>query len=105
MKKPSALSPRAKPPVKSAASTKRSPELKAELKLRNRRDSALDLSDAPPLPDWSGAQRGRFYRPVKQPVSLRLDADVVAWFKTGGERYQSRINGVLREYMVKEAGH
>lgn len=105
MKKPSASSPRAKPRVKSAASTKASASLKTELALRNRSDSSLDLSDAPPLPDWAGAQRGRFYRPVKQPVSLRLDADVVAWFKTGDERYQTRINGVLREYMVKESGH
>ena len=104
MKKPSASSPRAKPRAKSAAFTRQEASLNTELALRNRRGSALDLSDAPPLPGWTGAERGRFYRPIKQPVSLRLDADVVAWFKTGDARYQTRINGVLREYMVKESG-
>lgn len=43
--------------------------------------------------------RGRFYRPVKQAISLRLDADVLAWFKARSEKYQSKINEVLREYM------
>jgi len=45
-------------------------------------DSAIDTSDAPELLDWSGAKRGLFYRPVKQQLTLRLDADVVAWFKS-----------------------
>jgi uncharacterized protein (DUF4415 family) len=54
------------------------------------------------LPDWSGAKRGLFYRPVKQQLTLRLDADVVAWFKkhtTADEGYQTRINRALREYV------
>jgi uncharacterized protein (DUF4415 family) len=37
--------------------------------------------------------------PAKQPISLRLDSDVLEWFKTQGPRYQSRINAVLRSYM------
>ena len=45
-------------------------------------DSAIDTSGAPELLDWSGAKRGVFYRPVKQQLTLRLDADVVAWFKS-----------------------
>ena len=36
---------------------------------------------------------------AKQPISLRVDSDVLAWFKTQGPRYQSRINAVLRSYM------
>src|ERR1700687_410190 len=44
-------------------------------------DKAIDTSDAPELLDWSGAKRGLFYRPLKQQLTLRLDADVVAWFK------------------------
>lgn len=36
---------------------------------------------------------------TKQPISLRVDADVLQWFKTQGPRYQSRINAVLRSYM------
>lgn len=39
------------------------------------------------------------YRPVKQQLSLRLDADVVAWFKDAGDGYQTRINRALREYV------
>ena len=53
------------------------------------------------LADWSGAERGLFYRPVKRQLTLRLDADTVAWFKrnvTSDEGYQTRINRVLREY-------
>src|SRR4030081_1676887 len=65
-------------------------------------DSKIDTSDAPELLDWSGAKRGLFYRPVKQQLTLRLDADVVAWFKSqtkSSEGYQTRINRALREYV------
>ena len=79
----------------------------AELKsLGTLPDSAIDTSDAPELLNWSGAKRGLFYRPVKQQLTLRLDADVVAWFKThtaSGEGYQTRINRALREYVQGEA--
>jgi uncharacterized protein (DUF4415 family) len=75
----------------------------AELKsLESVPDEAIDTSDAPELPDWSGARRGLFYRPIKQQLTLRLDADVVAWFKrhtTASEGYQTRINRALREYV------
>jgi uncharacterized protein (DUF4415 family) len=43
-----------------------------------------------------------FYRPLKKPVTLRLDADVIAWFKKDGRRYQTRINQALRKVMEKE---
>lgn len=43
-----------------------------------------------------------FYKPVKKPVTLRLDADVIAWFKKDGRRYQTRINSALREVMERE---
>jgi uncharacterized protein (DUF4415 family) len=79
----------------------------AELKsLAELPDDAIDTSDAPELLDWSGAKRGLFYRPVKQQLTLRLDADVVAWFKkhtTADEGYQTRINRALREYVQGEA--
>jgi len=48
----------------------------------------------------SGARR--FYRPVKQTISLRLDAEVVAWLKKDGKAYQTRANLMLRERMLKE---
>ena len=44
-------------------------------------DEQIDTSDIPEITDWSGAQRNLLYRPVKQQITLRLDADVVAWFK------------------------
>jgi len=40
------------------------------------------------------------FRPIKKPVTLRLDADVIAWFKTQGRGYQTRINRALREVMA-----
>ncbi len=83
------------------------PARRAELKaLAAMRDDAIDTSDAPELPDWSGAKRGLFYRPVKRQLTLRLDADVVAWFKshtTSNEGYQTRINRALREYVHGQA--
>lgn len=66
------------------------------------RDDQIDTSDIPELPPaaWKDAVRGRFYRPVKQAVSLRLDADVVAWLKKSGKGYQTRANYILRERML-----
>ena len=64
-------------------------------------DDESDTSDLPEILDWSGARRGLLYRPVKQQITLRLDADVVAWFKAnapGGRGYQTEINHVLREH-------
>ena len=43
-----------------------------------------------------------FFRPLKRPVTLRLDADVIAWFKKDGRRYQTRINKALRKVMERE---
>jgi uncharacterized protein (DUF4415 family) len=43
-----------------------------------------------------------FYKPLKKPVTLRLDADVLAWFKRDGRRYQTRINAALRRVMERE---
>ncbi len=62
-------------------------------------DSDIDTRDIPEVIDWSGAERGRFYRPVKQLLSVRLDSDLVAWFKASGAGYQTRINAALREYV------
>jgi uncharacterized protein (DUF4415 family) len=61
-------------------------------------DDQIDTSDIPELPPgaWKDAVRGRFYRPVKQAVSMRLDADVVAWLKKRGKGYQTRVNSILR---------
>lgn len=65
-------------------------------------DEAIDLSDAPEIPDWSTAAIGRFYRPVKQSVTLRIDADVLAWLRSHGPGYQTRINRLLRSIMERQ---
>ena len=66
-------------------------------------DDQLDLSDIPEITDWSKAVRqGTFYRPLKQQTSIRLDADVLAWFKSQGKGYQTRMNEILRDAMIKE---
>ena len=44
-------------------------------------DDRIDTTDIPEVLDWSNARRGVFYRPVKQQITLRLDADVIAWFR------------------------
>jgi len=45
---------------------------------------------------------GRFYRPVKETVTIRLDADVLDWLKKGGKGYQTRVNKILRAVMERQ---
>ncbi len=74
-------------------------------KLYEERDRRLDHdADAPTLPPdaWQIAQIGRFYRPIKTPVSIRIDSDVLAWLKSKGEGHLTRINEILRERMAEE---
>jgi len=62
-------------------------------------DEKIDLTDAPEVREWRGAAVGKFYRPIKRPVTIRVDADVLAWLKLQGRGYQTRINKLLREAM------
>ncbi len=67
-------------------------------------DDSIDTSDIPEALDWSEAVRGRFYRPREEAVTIRLDADVLEWFRrtSPGERgYQTSINAALREHIAK----
>src|SRR6201984_3052827 len=64
-----------------------------------KRDEDIDFSDAPPLLDWSGAEIGKFYRPKKKPVTMRLDSDIIAWLKADGRGYQTKANWLLRYAM------
>ena len=68
---------------KDKAAAKRKAELKA---LASLSDADIDTSDIPEVTDWRGAVRGKFYRPVKEPISIRIDADVLAWFRSQGEK-------------------
>jgi uncharacterized protein (DUF4415 family) len=78
-------------------------EQKAELKaLAMLPDDKIDTREMPEQRDWSGARRGLCFRPIKRQLTLRLDADVIEWFKThaeNGEGYQTNINSALREYV------
>ena len=65
-----------------------------------KKDRDIDFSDAPPVLDWSGAEIGKFYRPVKKPVTMRLDSDVIAWLKSDGRGYQTKANWLLRNAML-----
>jgi uncharacterized protein (DUF4415 family) len=67
-------------------------------------DSQIDTSDIPELPPgaWKNAVRGKFYRPIKQAISMRLDADIIAWLKKPGKGYQTRANSILRRRMLDE---
>ena len=63
-------------------------------------DENIDFSDAPAVVDWSGAEIGKFYRPTKKPVTMRLDSDVIAWLKADGRGYQTKANWLLRQAMT-----
>lgn len=72
--------------------------------LADRPDGEIDLSDIPEwtAEDFSNAERGKFYRPVKAQVTTKLDADVIDWLKAGGKGYQTRMNAILRRAMLKD---
>jgi Uncharacterized protein conserved in bacteria len=72
--------------------------------LAARPDSEIDFSDIPPLtPEWfKGAVIGRFYKPVKEPLSVKLDKDVIEWLKSAGPGYQTRMNEILRKAMLSQ---
>lgn len=67
-------------------------------------DDKINYSDIPPLTEkfWKNAVRNPFYRPVKQQVTVRLDADVIAWLRREGGGYQTRLNLLLRSAMLKD---
>ena len=81
------------------------PHLQRELKsLETVRDDQIDTSDIPEITDeeWRKRKRyiGLFYRPMKRTVTIRLDADVLDWFKKQGRGYQTKMNRILREYFA-----
>jgi uncharacterized protein (DUF4415 family) len=106
MKKSSGSSQRAKPRSAKSGNTRISSktvnqEMKALMSLR---DEDINTSDIPEVNDWSAAVVGKFYRPRKEPITVRLDADVIAWLKAGGPGYQTRMNTLLRHAMKAPSG-
>ncbi len=77
---------------------------RALARLAKQPDSEIDVSEIPALGEnfWRNAIRNPFYRPVKQQLTVRLDADVVAWLRRQGKGYQTRLNKVLRKAMLDD---
>ena len=100
-KKSASSRPERRVPASALFTTPVSDKQRRELeRLASRPDSQTDFSDAPEgNPRPSDVRIGRFYRPIKQLVSLRVDADVLAWFRGRGKKYQTRMNEVLRREM------
>ncbi len=83
-------------------------EQKAELRaLSEMPDSEIDCSDIPPLDDafWKNAVRNPFYKPKKTSTTVRVDSDVLTWLKSQGKGYQTRMNAILREAMLRSLHH
>lgn len=74
-------------------------------RIRAIKDEDIDFSDIPPLDEdfWQHAKRfHELYRPRKTQITAKIDADVVAWLKSGGKGYQTRINAILRQAMLQQ---
>jgi uncharacterized protein (DUF4415 family) len=77
------------------------PEFAAQMKtLAEMPDEDIDFSDIPEITDFSGWYSPWHYRPIKKQISIRIDSDVLEWFRSQGESYQSRINDALRACML-----
>lgn len=81
---------------------------KAEIKaLAEMPDSKIDYSDIPSPTDelWKHAVSSPFHKPTKTSTTVRVDSDVLAWLKSQGKGYQTRINSILRAAMLREIKH
>jgi uncharacterized protein (DUF4415 family) len=79
-------------------------EREAKLKaLAKKPDAEIDYTDDPALDDafWARAVPNPFFKPVKTHASVRIDADVLTWLKSQGKGYQTRMNAILREAMLR----
>jgi len=78
---------------------------KAELKaLATMPEEQIDASDIPLLSGtfWRTAVSAPFYRPIKRQLTVHLDADVLTWLRSPGRGYQTKLNAILRQAMVRE---
>jgi uncharacterized protein (DUF4415 family) len=85
-----------------ASAKKQARRARGRRRTRTVKPGALSLSSPVPHSKLQAMKIGDFYRPLKKPVTVRLDADVLAWFKKDGRRYQTRINQALRKVMERE---
>ncbi|HCJ50495.1 MAG: cytoplasmic protein [Gallionellales bacterium CG_4_10_14_3_um_filter_54_96] len=80
----------------------------AEMKaLASMAEKEIDFTDIPELTDafWKNAVQNPYYRPTKTSTTVRVDSDVLAWLKSQGKGYQTRINEILRAAMLREIKH
>ena len=66
------------------------------------KDAEIDYSDIPPLDKSFFTKATETWPPAKQQLTIRLDADVLAWLKANGRGYQTRINRILRSAMESQ---
>ncbi len=87
---------------------KKTKRVKKGAKTANRKKRTREIitiqavADEPDSPDLSADDLRRWYRALKTPVTIRMDAEVLAWFKREGRGYQTRINMALRKMMREE---
>jgi uncharacterized protein (DUF4415 family) len=106
--KSTASSRRAKLRVKNVVHTKGRPKLTAEMRrqldaLEAMPDENIDFSDIPEMTEEDTRRThyvGLHYRPNKESVTIRLDADMIDWFKSQGRGWQTKMNWVLRLYFA-----
>jgi uncharacterized protein (DUF4415 family) len=69
-----------------------------------RPESEIDFSGIPEADDafWKTAVRIGHEKPRKRQTTIRLDEDVIEWFKAAGRGYQSRMNAILRAVMLRD---
>jgi uncharacterized protein (DUF4415 family) len=68
-------------------------------------DDRIETGDIAEQRDWRGAKRGALFRPVKRQITLRIDADLIDWFRRkqgSGSGYQTSINRALRAYVTQQ---
>lgn len=83
---------------------KTTPELRAEGTRLTSHAGELDAADIPDTADFSRAERGGFWRPVKRQVTLRLDPDLLDYLAGDGAGYRTRLNAALREWEEARRG-
>jgi uncharacterized protein (DUF4415 family) len=90
--------------MRNSPPTERSPLTEDQRSQLAALENQPDTNDIPQAPaeNWQFAYR--LYKPRKEAISLRLDADVLEWLRSKGPRYQTEINRLLREKMEESAG-
>lgn len=79
----------------------KSTQIKNEVQnLKNISDDDIDYSDIPDTNNFENLEIGKFYRPIKKRITVRIDADIIEWLKKSSPArgYQTKLNQVLREY-------